>query len=154
MAVLHFIKQALIGVLAFVGAAYLGFHALLWTFFPSDTAPSSVEIVASIAAPDGQHKAVLFFLAGPGFAAGFHEYVGVVPTAQADNTAWADRSNVFQSDCGALGETYGEMKKSVVWKSAQTLQIAFDLNQVCAFKLKGYAGEGAIRVQYVLQPLR
>ena len=150
MAVARFIKQALIGVLAFIGALYLGFHGLVWMFFPNDTAPSSAEIVRSILAPDGQHKAVIFFLGGPGFARGSHEYVGVVPTAQADVTAWADRNKVFQSDCVALGETYDEMKKSVVWKSAQALQIAFNPNRGCAINLKDYTGEQSIRVHYVV----
>ena len=126
MPVARFTKQALIGTLALIGALYLAFHALVWMIFPSDTAPSSAEIVSSILAPDGQHKAVIFFLGGPGFAPGSHEYVGVVATAQADVTAWAARNKVFQSDCAALGETYDEMKRSVAWKSAQALQITFE----------------------------
>jgi len=128
-------------VLAFIGALYLGFHALVWMIFPSDTAPSSAEIVSSILAPDGQHKAVIFFLAGPGFAPGSHEYIGVVATAKADVTAWAGRNKVFQSDCAALGETYDEMKKSVAWNSAQALQITFNPNRGCAIDLRGYTGE-------------
>jgi hypothetical protein len=153
MAVARFIKQALIGVLAFIGALYLGFHGLVWMFFPNDTAPSTAEIVSSILAPDGQHKAVIFFLGGPGFAPGSHEYVGVVPTAQADVTAWANRNKVFQSDCVALGETYDEIKKSVMWKSAQALQITFNPNRGCAINLQDYTGEQGIRVVYVIPPL-
>jgi hypothetical protein len=146
-------QNALIGGLAIVGALYLGFHALVWMIFPNDTAPSSAEIVSSILAPDGQHKAVIFFLGGPGFAPGSHEYVGIIPTAQADVTAWADRNKVFQSDCVALGETYDEMKKSLVWKSAQDLQITFNPNRGCAINLKDYTVEQAIRVHYVVPSL-
>jgi hypothetical protein len=154
MAFARFAKQALIGALAFVGALYLGFHAIAWMIFPSDTAPSSVEIVSSILAPDGQHKAVVFFLAGPGFAPGWHQYVGVVATAQADGTAWAARNEVFQSDCPALGKTYDEMKKSVAWKSAQALQIAFNPNQGgCAIKLQDFTAEHGVGVVYVVPSL-
>jgi hypothetical protein len=110
-------------------------------------APSSAEIVSTILAPDGQHKAVIFFLAGPPFAAGSHEYVGIVATAQADGTAWAARNNVFQSDCLALGETYDDMKKSVTWKSAQTPQITFDPNRGCA-SIHEIAGDPGFRVVY------
>ena len=132
-------------------------HALSDDFAAShesgDTAPSSAEIVASIAAPNGRQKAVIFFLAGPGFAPGSHQYVGVVPTAQADSTAWADRSKIFQSDCGALGETYDEMKKSVTWKSAQTLQIAFDPNRGCAW-INQIAGRPGFDVVYVISSFK
>jgi hypothetical protein len=153
MPVARFTKQALIGTLALIGALYLAFHALVWMIFPSDTAPSSAEIVSSILAPDGQHKAVIFFLGGPGFAPGSHEYVGVVATAQADVTAWAARNKVFQSDCAALGETYDEMKRSVAWKSAQALQITFNPNRGCAIDLRDYSGERGIRVVYVVPSL-
>jgi hypothetical protein len=78
MALARFTKQALIGGLAVIGALYLGFHALMWMISPGEKAPSSAEIVSSVLAPDGQHKAVIFFLAGPGFAPGWHQYVGVV----------------------------------------------------------------------------
>ncbi|SHG19943.1 hypothetical protein [Bradyrhizobium erythrophlei] len=121
--------------------------------FPNDTVPSSAEIVSSILAPNGQHKAVMFFLGGPGFAPGSHEYVGVIPTAQADVTAWADRNKVFKSDCMALGQTYDEMRKSVVWKSAQALQIILNPNRGCAINLKDYTLEQAIRVHYVVPSL-
>jgi hypothetical protein len=147
-------KQALIGALALVGALYLGFHSLLWMILPSDTAPSSAEIVSSIPAPDGQHKAVIFFMVGPGFAPGSHEYVGVVATAQADATAWADRNKAFQSDCVALGDTDDEMKKSVVWRSAQELQITFNPNRGCAINLQGYAGAQGLHVSYGMTDLR
>ena len=140
-------------MLAFIGALYLGFHALVWMIFPSDTAPSSAEIVSGILAPDGQHKAVIFFLAGPGFAPGSHEYIGVVATAKADVTAWAGRNKVFRSDCAALGETYDEIKKSVAWNSAQALQITFNPNRGCAIDLRGYTGEQGIRVVYVVPSL-
>jgi hypothetical protein len=149
MAVARFIRQALIGALALIGPLYLGFHALVWMIFPSDTAPSSDEIVSSILAPDGQHKAVIFFLAGPGFAPGSHQYIGVVATAQADASAWADGNKVFQSDCGALGETYDEMKKSVAWKSAQALQITFNPNRGCA-SIYELIGKQVMRVVYVV----
>jgi len=119
MAVARFIKQALIGALAFVGALYLGFHALVWMISPGDTAPSSAEIVSSILSPDGEHKAVIFSLVGPGFSPGPNEYIGVVATAQADATAWAGHNLVFKSNCASLGETYDDMKKSVAWKSTQ-----------------------------------
>ena len=149
MAVVRFTKQALIGALALAGALYLGFHALVWMIFPSDTTPSSAELVSSILAPDGQHKAVIFFLAGPGFAPGSHQYIGVVATAQADVTAWAARNKVFQSDCTALNETNDEMKNSVAWKSARALQINFNPNRGCAVDLRDYTGEQGIRVVYV-----
>ncbi len=149
MAVARFIQQALIGALALTGALYLGFHAVVWMIFPSDTAPSSAEIVSSILAPDGQHKAVIFFLAGPGFAPGPHQYIGVVAAAQADVTAWAARNKVFQSDCAALGETYDEMKKSVAWKSSQTLQVSFDPNRGCA-SIYQIAGTPGFDVVYVV----
>jgi hypothetical protein len=77
-----------------VGALYVGFHALVWMIFPNDTVPSSAEIVSCILAPNGQHKAVMFFLGGPGFAPGSHEYVGVIRrfgeyrTARLVLTAW------------------------------------------------------------------
>jgi len=145
----RFTQNALIGGLAVVGALYLGLHALVWMISPGDKAPSSAEIVSSILAPDGQHKAVIFFLAGPGFAPGSHQYIGVVATAQADVTAWADRNKVFQSDCDALGETYDEMKKSVAWKSAQTLQITFDPNRGCA-SIYEIAGDPGFRVVYAV----
>jgi hypothetical protein len=102
---------------------------------------------------DGQQKAVIFFLAGPGFAPGSHQYVGVIPTAKADSTAWADGSKIFQSDCGALGETYDEMKKSVAWKSAQTLQIAFDPNRGCAW-INQIAGRPGFDVVYVVSSFK
>lgn len=149
MAVARFIQQALIGALAVTGSLYLGFHAVVWMIFPSDTAPSSAEIVSRILAPDGQHKAVIFFLAGPGFAPGSHQYIGVVAAAQADVTAWAARNKVFQSDCAALGETYDEMKKSVAWKSAQTLQVTFDPNRGCA-SIYQIAGRPGFDVVYVV----
>jgi hypothetical protein len=154
MAVVRVTKQALIGALAVIGALYLGFHALVWMISPSDTAPSSAEIVSSILAPDGQHKAVIFFLTGPGFAPGSHQYIGVVATAQAEATAWAERNKVFQSDCVALGDTYDEMKKSVVWKSAQDLQITFNPNRGCAINLRDYTGEQGLRVFYIVPPLK
>jgi len=150
MAIARFTKHALIGALAFVGALYLGFHGLTWMVFRGDAAPSAAEIVSSILSPDGQHKAVTFFLVGPGFATGSHQYVGVVATAQADATAWAARNKVFQADCAALGETDDEMKKSVAWKSDQALQITFNPNRGCAVDLRGYTGEQGIRVVYVV----
>jgi hypothetical protein len=139
MIVTRFIQQALIGALA---------HAVLWMILPSDAAPSSAEIVSTIPSPDGQHKAVIFLLAGPGFAPGLHQYVGVVAAAQADVTAWAARNKVFQSDCAALGETHDGMKKSVAWKSAATLQIAFDPNRGCA-SIYEIAGRPGFDVAYV-----
>jgi hypothetical protein len=57
--------------------------------FLRDTAPSRVEIVRSILAPEDQHKAVIFFLAEAGFAPGLHQYIGVVTTAQADANTMA-----------------------------------------------------------------
>jgi hypothetical protein len=151
MFVVGLATRALIGGLAITGALYLGVYAFQWLTFTGNTAPSSVEIVGSVAAPDEQHKAVIFFLAGPGFAPGSHQYVGVVPTAQVDDPAWADRNKIFQSDCGALGETYDEMKKSVIWKSAQTLQITFDPNRGCAL-IKPLAGRPGFNVVYVVPP--
>jgi hypothetical protein len=153
MALARFTKQALIGGLAVIGALYLGFHALVWMISPGEKAPSSAEIVSSVLAPDGQHKAVIFFLAGPGFAPGWHQYVGVVAAAQADGTAWADRNKVFQSDCGALGETEDQMKKSVAWKSAETLQITFDPNRGCA-SIYPIAGRPGFNVVYVVPSLK
>src|SRR6476620_6393059 len=150
MAVARLTKQVLIGGLAIIGALYLGSHALAWMMSSGGTAPISAEIVCSIPAPDGQHKAVIFFLVGPGFAPGSHQYIGVVATAQSDATAWADRNKVFQSDCGALGETYDEMKKSVAWKSAQTLQITFDPNRGCA-SINEIAGGPGFRVVYAVR---
>lgn len=145
------VTKTMIGTLAFVGALYLGFRGLTWMIFPGDTAPANAEIVSSILAPDGQHKAVTFVLVGPGFSPGANEYVGVVATAQADTTAWAARRRVFQSDCSALGETYDEMKKSVVWKSAEALEIAFNPNRACAISLKSYTEDQRIHVAYLVQ---
>jgi hypothetical protein len=153
MTVVHFTKQALIGSLAFIGALYLGFHALAWMVFPGDTAPSSAEIVSSILSPDGEHKAVIFSLVGPGFSPGPNEYIGVVATVRADATAWADHNLVFKSNCTSLGETYDDMKKSVAWKSAQALQITFNPNRPCDIDLRSYTEDQRIRVVYVVPPL-
>jgi hypothetical protein len=150
MAVVRFAKQALIGALAVIGALYLGFHALVWMFFSSDTAPSSADIAGSILSPDGRHKVVVFLLVGPP-GGGIQERVGIIPMGGVDATAWADRNNVFHSSCGALGETLDDMRKNVVWKSAEALEITFNPNRGCAINLKDYAGErAAIRVHYVL----
>jgi hypothetical protein len=79
------------------------------------------------------------------------ERVGIITIDGADATAWADRNNVFQTSCAALGETLADMKNNVVWKSADALEITFNPNQGCTINLKDYAGErAAIRVRYVL----
>jgi len=145
MSATRFIKQGLIGLLALVGAAYMGIHAFMWLIFPN----GGTEIVSSIPAPDGQHKAVIFFWAGPALAPGFHQYVGIIATAQADGAAWADRNQVFRSDCGELGDTDYDMKKNVAWVSAQTLQITFD-SRHCAL-IYEVAGNPGFRVVYALQ---
>lgn len=148
MAVARLTQQVVIGGLAIIGALYLGSHALAWMISSGGAAPSNAEIVGNIPAPDGRHRAVIFFLAGPGFAPGSHQYIGVVATAQSDAAAWADRNKVFQSDCGALGDSYDEMKKRVAWTSAQTLQITFDPNRGCA-SINEIAGDPGFRVVYV-----
>lgn len=149
MTIPRFTKLALIGALALVGALYLAFNAFVWIVVPRDTAPSSAEVVSSILAPDGQHKAVIIFLGGPGFAPGLHQYIGVVATAQADGTAWAARNRVFQSDCVALGGTDDEMKSNVAWKSAQALQITFNPNRRCSVELRDHTEEQGMRILYV-----
>jgi hypothetical protein len=150
MSVSRFIIQTIVGALAFVGALYLIFHAPVWMFFSNDMAPSSADIAGSILSPDGQHKAVVFLLVGPP-GGGMQERIGIIPKDGVDATAWEDRNLVFQSSCAALGETLGDMRNNVSWKSAEALQVAFNPNRGCAIHLKDYAGErAAISVRYVL----
>jgi hypothetical protein len=151
MALMRFLQQALIGALAFVGALYLGFHALVWTFFPGDTAPNSADIAGSVLSPDGQRKAVVISLVGPP-GGGSQVRVGVIPSDAADATAWADRNLVFHAGCYPLGDTFDMMKKNVVWKSAKDLQITFEPNLGCGVTLQGGdARERAeIHVQYAI----
>jgi hypothetical protein len=149
MAAVRFLQQALIGALAFVGALYLGFHALVWVFSPGDTAPGSADIAGSVMAPDGQRKAVVIELVGPP-GGGSQVRVGVILSDAADATAWADQNLVFHAGCYPLGDTFDMMKKNIVWRSAKDLQITFEPNLGCGITLQGDRGRADLHVQYAI----
>jgi hypothetical protein len=148
--VAYSVKHVLVGVLAAVGALYLGRHALSWVMSPNyGSVPDNTD-THSFQTPDGAYKAVSFLSVGGGSLSPYcFQVVGVVAAAQPDANALAPPNRVFTADChngvGILANN------AIVWKSARELQISVDVSKVVDVHLKGYIyfGNSRIFVSYV-----